>query len=85
MNERTVRQIMYDAQPRTPDLPWGEAHAAFTRLLEEMEELRSVLREARPYVFGHVLPPTHAEFDWRSETAENVLSRVDAAINGGES
>jgi hypothetical protein len=40
MNERTVREIMFAAQPRTPDLPWGEAHAAFTRMSAQFDELK---------------------------------------------
>jgi LmbE family N-acetylglucosaminyl deacetylase len=44
------------------------------------EQLVAALREARPYVVQQIIPPGHPDRDWRAETAENVLQRVDAAL-----
>jgi hypothetical protein len=42
--------------------------------------LRDALQDARPYVFQRIIPPGHPERDWRAETAESTLERVDGAI-----
>jgi hypothetical protein len=48
-------------------------------------ELEEALREARPYVFGRIYPPGHPARDWRAETAESVLARVDVALASQDS
>lgn len=45
-----------------------------------LRTLRDALQEARPYVFGRVVPADTPGHDWRSETAAEVLERVDGAI-----
>jgi hypothetical protein len=49
-------------------------------LREDYDALAEAAREARPYVLGRVLPPGHPERDWRAETAEGVLARLDSAL-----
>lgn len=46
--------------------------------------LRDALIEARPYVFGRTPTPDSPQRDWRSETAEAILERVDGAIAEAE-
>ena len=43
------------------------------------DALRKALREARPYIFNRTQGA-----DWRAETAADVLSRVDAALEGSD-
>lgn len=50
------------------------------RLRAESKQLREALVEARPYVFQRIFPPGHPDRDWRSETAESILVRVDEAL-----
>lgn len=47
---------------------------------EEASAIASALSEARPYVFNRIIPPGREGHDWRSETAREVLGRVDAAL-----
>jgi hypothetical protein len=61
---------------------WANIFADQIESLEaELERVTAALQEARPYVYG--ISVEYSNHDWRGQTAQDVLKRVDAALAGG--